>query len=456
MMDNNKFMTNEKDICSETLSYLSGVSVFSKIRASPVLKEFEALLTTIEEYTDKPRALISAWASFTSTLAEHNRGRTFFMYVVDLMIADENAFTLQAERGEVNTASLAFSMAENDLKRISMVADFDLPMLAIYISDMLWKAKCDDGARLVDFGVRTIGKLREHNHLLIQKEKPYALFEAPNAMVFADYIKNTGAGLFGKHNFFYWKRGAGLKPALNPDRVRLSELSGYEDERRVIIDNTERFLSGASANNLLLYGDRGTGKSAAVKAVCNEYRERGIRLIELRKCDLDEIPELMEKLSCRGLFFVLFIDDLSFEKQDDDFTMLKAMLEGGSDVKPNNVVVYATSNRRHFVKESFSDRPNLEQLSNGDVRAFDTMQEQLSLADRFGITILFSAPSQEEFVRIAEFIAERRSLFPCNDREKFKKNALVWERWFNGRSPRTAHQFVEWVASGVRFPWEDG
>jgi predicted AAA+ superfamily ATPase len=141
----------------------------------------------------------------------------------------------------------------------------------------------------------------------------------------------------------------------------------------------------------------------------------------------------------------VFIDDLSFESTDDSFTGLKALLEGGVERKPANVVVYATSNRRHLVKERQSDRPD------GDVRAFDTMQEQLSLADRFGLTVVFSAPNQDEYLGIAEFLARERGI-PTG--ETFRANALRWERWFNGRSPRTAVQFVDWAAGGDGFPWE--
>jgi predicted AAA+ superfamily ATPase len=157
----------------------------------------------------------------------------------------------------------------------------------------------------------------------------------------------------------------------------------------------------------------------------------------------------MEFTAARGLKFIVFIDDLSFEGLDDSFTGLKALLEGGVETRPRNTVIYATSNRRHLVREHQTDRPAAP--GDGDLRSFDTMQEQLSLSDRFGLTVFFSAPSRDEYLDIARFIAERRGLKPD---EKFRENALRWEQWFNGRSPRTASQFADWLKGGKPFPWD--
>ncbi len=227
----------------------------------------------------------------------------------------------------------------------------------------------------------------------------------------------------------------------------------------MIYADTKIFLEGKPANNLLLYGDRGTGKSAAVKAVCNEYADRSLRLLEVKKNDVLDLPEIMEQLSDRALKFVLFVDDLSFEETGGSFTAFKAFLEGGAESKPDNVVVYATSNRRHLVKERIEDRPGSSTAASGDIRAFDTMQEQFSLADRFGVTVIFTSPSQDDYLKIAEFLGKRRGLLNASSTDDeagkvFKENALRWERWFNGRSPRTAVQYVNWLEGGDTFPWE--
>jgi predicted AAA+ superfamily ATPase len=187
-----------------------------------------------------------------------------------------------------------------------------------------------------------------------------------------------------------------------------------------------------------------------------------LRLLELHKGDLVDLPVILDLLASRSLHFIVFIDDLSFETTDDAFTTLKAFLEGGVETRPDNVVIYATSNRRHLVKERLMDRPTTamaaDAASSGDVRAFDTMQEQFSLADRFGVTVVYAAPSQDEYLEIACFIAKQRGMLTAASGEKtlqrFREDALRWERWFNGRSPRTAVQYVDWVAGGDGFPWE--
>jgi predicted AAA+ superfamily ATPase len=279
---------------------------------------------------------------------------------------------------------------------------------------------------------------------------------------FCRHIHAHGAGELGLYRAFRWdtERGA-LLPVRTPDAVRLRDLAGYAEQRAVVVANTRRFLDGNNANNLLLYGDRGTGKSATVKALGNEFAQQGLRLVELPKQSLTQLSRVLETLGERALRFVLFIDDLTFERLDDSFTSLKALLEGDIEARPPNVVVYATSNRRHLVKEALADRPNTTQAAHsaesGDMRAFDTMQEQYSLADRFGLTVVFTAPGQEAFLDIAEHIALQRGLLTQRDeqaRRTFRANALRWERWFNGRSPRTAVQYVDWLAGGATFPWE--
>jgi predicted AAA+ superfamily ATPase len=280
------------------------------------------------------------------------------------------------------------------------------------------------------------------------------------------HIHAPGAGELGQYHAFRWNADIGaLQPVRRPDPVHVRDLAGYTEQRAIVVDNTRRFLAGASANNLLLYGDRGTGKSATVKAVCNEFATQGLRLLELPKQSLTQLPHILETLAARALRFVLYIDDLAFETLDDSFTSLKMLLEGDIEARPANVVVYATSNRRHLVKEQAADRPNTTLATSGDVRAFDTMQEQFSLSDRFGLTVVFTAPTQDEYLSIAEHIACQRGLLvPDGDdgaaRRVFRDNALRWERWFNGRSPRTAVQYVDWLAGsaanevGADFPWD--
>jgi predicted AAA+ superfamily ATPase len=219
--------------------------------------------------------------------------------------------------------------------------------------------------------------------------------------------------------------------------VRLVELVAYEREREPLIRNTERFLAGLPAHHALLYGLPGTGKSSTIKAILNEYASEGLRLVEVTKEDLSELPRVLEVLRGRGPRFVLFVDDLSFEEHEVEYKALKALLEGSVEAPPENVRLYATSNRRNLIRENFSDRGE----PGDDVHARDTMQEKLSLAARFGLRLTFPSPDQARYLQIVAGLAGERGLEVSA--EDLRERALLWDRWHAGRSGRTARQFVD-------------
>lgn len=255
----------------------------------------------------------------------------------------------------------------------------------------------------------------------------------------ADYYHKWGAGDMARYAAFRWRRteeGGVLEGVEQPDPIRLTDLVGYEEVRRPVIRNTVQFLRGLPANNVLLYGDRGTGKSATVKAILNEFRPQGLRLVELPRPHFADLGEILARLKERPQRFILFVDDLSFEEDETDYKYLKALLEGSVEARPDNVLVYATSNRRHLVSERFSDRPDPDEK-----RPDDTAQEKLSLADRFGLTVVFPSPDQEAYMRIVEGIAQQEGLDV--DRETLRRAAARWVLWHNERSARTARQFID-------------
>ncbi len=243
-----------------------------------------------------------------------------------------------------------------------------------------------------------------------------------------------GYGLFAKYHTFFLKNGE-LMPVSHPDQTSLSELYGYEIQRQEVIENTLALVQGKPAVNLLLYGDAGTGKSSTVKAVVNTYREQGLRLIELKKEQLREIPQLVDTLAHNPLKFILFIDDLSFTRDDDDFSALKAMLEGSVSSNAANVVIYATSNRRHLVRETFSDR------EGDEIHYNDTMQEMLSLSDRFGLTITFLRPDKTQYQEIVRELAQQYGVTMDPQELRVKADAFAIRK--SGYSPRVAKQFIE-------------
>jgi len=340
--------------------------------------------------------------------------------------------------------------------------------------DPSWQRKTDgpDGAVAPD-------RVSEIKELLLKSDS-----WSDCAGKLAEFHRSCGSGIFSKYRSFVWRRVPaialaggynipGIHPAYqdsislidgsckpepgtagsfigveSPDPVRFSDLVSYEPEREEVIRNTLHFLDGRPANNILLYGDRGTGKSSTVKALANEYHSRGLRIIEVPKGLLADFPLIIRRLAGRSLKFILFVDDLSFEDNDENYTALKAMLEGGLEIKPDNVLIYATSNRKHLIKERFSDRAGLASGSADDeVRAADTIQEKLSLSDRFGMTIVFSSPDKKTYLEIVEGIAKRRGLEV--DREYLRREAMKWELQYNGRSPRTARQFVDWLEAEI-------
>ncbi len=271
----------------------------------------------------------------------------------------------------------------------------------------------------------------------------------------AGFHRQHGNGIFSRYRAFVWRRvpensGQGVLVGIEaPDPVRFSDLIGYELEREDVIQNTLNFLDGKPANNILLYGDRGTGKSTTVKALVNEYHTRGLRMIEVPKRLLTDFPLIIRQLAGRSLKFILFVDDLAFEDNEENYTALKAALEGGLEAKPGNVLIYATSNRKHLIKERFSDRAGLTSGNIDDeIRAADTMQEKLSLSDRFGMTVVFSSPDKKKYLDIVEGLARKRGIDA--DTEYLKREALKWELQYNGRSPRTARQFVDWLEGQAR------
>ena len=248
-------------------------------------------------------------------------------------------------------------------------------------------------------------------------------------------LSTKGYGIFAEYYAFTLKNGK-LMPIKNPDPQRLSQLSGYELERGKVISNTLALLNNKPAANVLLYGDAGTGKSSTVKAVVNEYKDEGLRLVELNKSQLPELPDVIEKIAKNPLKFIIFIDDVSFSSDDDNFSSLKAVLEGSATAKTSNIAIYATSNRRHLVKEKFSDR------EGDDMHVADTREELISLSERFGLKVAFLKPDKENYLKIVENLAKENGI-EVTDELLMGAEAFALRR--NGRSGRAAKHYIQSV-----------
>jgi len=247
---------------------------------------------------------------------------------------------------------------------------------------------------------------------------------------------------FGLHKSFRVVRdedGVHIVPILNIAHVYLDDLVGYEIPKQKLVDNTLAFVNGKKANNCLLYGDAGTGKSSCIKGIVNEYYNKGLRIIELYKHQFQDLNEVIGQIKNRNYKFVIYMDDLSFEDFEIEYKYLKAVIEGGLEKKPANVLIYATSNRRHLIRENFSDKEEIRE----DMHTSDTVQEKLSLVARFGVTIYFGAPNKKQFQNIVKVLAQRNGLEMPE--EELLAEANKWELYHGGLSGRTAQQFIDYL-----------
>ena len=339
-------------------------------------------------------------------------GLSLRAHLIERVVHDENPFTLAAEAGAVTGPML--QAACEDLRHLSTLAALRFNAEGLPPEP----AVAAPGAGI--------------------KAKLAAAHDwAPLARDLADHIQAIGAGPMGRYHGFAWSSGQ-LKGIDHPDPIRLDQLVGHEEAKQTVLGNTEQFLRGLPANNLLLYGDRGTGKSSTVKALLHRYGPQGLRLVEVSRSDLKDVGSVMQRLRGRKQWFILFIDDLSFEEFEAEYKTFKAVMEGSLERRPDNVLVYATTNRKHLIKERWSDRPS---PADDEVHAGDTMEEKLSLADRFGLTVVFTTPDQEQYLAIVRELAAQRSIdLPWDE---LRRRALQWELWQNGRSGRTARQFID-------------
>lgn len=380
---------------------LNSLVIFRDVMNCRTIQSLERLLESLED-NDTLKQL-KAYSDFVSNLYRHHNDLS--SYILTLILEDENIYMIRtAHRLEISKKMEECLFSE--LESLQMIAEMT--------SSQVKKEIAYDGF------------FPDWDNTYYDFKKEYL-----NRI---DNIERYGYGIYAKYYMFIVKDSR-IVPVKYPDEVKLSQLIGYEKQRQLVIDNTLALINGKPASNVLLSGDAGTGKSSSVKAIANEFRDKGLRIIEIRKDQLREIPEIIDGLSKNPLKFILFIDDLSFAKDDDNFGALKAILEGSVSARANNIVIYATSNRRHLVKESFSDR------DGDDVHRNDTVQELISLSERFGLRITFSKPNKYEYLEIVKGLAKLNSLDMSE--EELEKEAERFAVGRSGRSARAAKQFID-------------
>lgn len=363
-------------------------------------------------------------------------------YLAFLLMTNENSFSLCCERIGAREGSVNH-FARQDFKAFHTLLHYDF-------SKLEWELGMDCFEVLKHY--QAIPKHERYYHKAVsekvQELSRFLLLAKDENQVFdimTRYYRDVGVGMFGLHRAFRIREmegGLQFLPINNTDSVLLSDLVGYELQKKQLRENTEAFLEGRAANNVLLYGDSGTGKSSSVKALINEYQDRGLRMIELYKHQFGALSQVIAEIKHRNYRFILLIDDLSFEENEVEYKYLKALIEGGVETRPDNVLIYATSNRRHFIRETWRDRNDTE--FTGDIHRSDTVEEKLSLSARFGVQINYSIPNREQFRDMVLHLAQKHGITLPED--TLLREANKWELRHGGISGRTAQQFVNYLA----------
>lgn len=366
-------------------------------------------------------------------------GNLWHCYLANLLVNDENSYSRACEmsgevEGSINRAVL------HDIVIFKEFFDFDFAPAAEFFGVESWdliENYHSSRAESKVYNARIRQRICDLARQLGQDNTPQGMKET-----LTQFYRDYGVGKFGLHKAFRIVSGEGgaqIVPITNITHVHLEDLVGYETQKQKLVENTEAFVQNRKANNCLLFGDAGTGKSSSIKAIANEYYEKGLRIIEIYKHQFRDLNDVIAQIKNRNYKFIIYMDDLSFEDFETDYKYLKAVIEGGLEKKPKNVLIYATSNRRHLIRETVSDKNERDE----ELHTNDTVQEKLSLAYRFGVTIYFGKPAPKEFQNIVRTLAKRYDI--DMGEERLLSEANKWELSHGGLSGRTAQQFIDYL-----------
>ncbi len=363
-------------------------------------------------------------------------------YLAYLLATTENPFSLTCEKIGANEGTVN-QFAKSDFRIFKALFDYDFSEMEKELGINCFRVISNYKA--VEKKERRYNKSVSDKVQMLSKQMEDAKDEEEIFLIVTDFYRAYGVGKFGLNKAFrLFPGGDGqlIRPITNTEDIRLDDLIGYELQKQKLIDNTEAFVEGRVANNVLLFGDSGTGKSTSIKAILNEYYDRGLRMIEIYKHQFQELSNVIAQVKNRNYRFIIYMDDLSFEEFEIEYKYLKAVIEGGLETKPDNVLIYATSNRRHLIRETWGDRSD---MTKDELHHSDTMQEKLSLVNRFGISICYTKPSQKEYFTIVKELAKKHPNITLTEQELCQK-ANAWELSHGGISGRTAQQFINYLA----------
>ena len=423
--------------------YLSKLVIYRTIEKESILFELADVLEQWQKQkTDKEDTINKVYQQVNRLLDVATKygfdGNLWQNYLAYLIAMTETPFGLVCEKrgaaeGSVNT----FAKADFEIFRQLFHYDFSALEQELEIDCFSVITNYHSIAKAEKYYNKSVSdKVKELSKNIANAADKEEVFQVVTA-----FYKDYGVGLFGLNKAFRLQESNGVQelvPITNTEEVHLDDLIGYEIQKAKLVENTKAYVEGRKANNVLLYGDAGTGKSTSIKAILNEYYKDGLRMIEIYKHQFSELAGLISRIKNRNYKFIIYMDDLSFEEFEIEYKYLKAVIEGGVETRPDNILIYATSNRRHLIKETWNDRNDVNTAI--DRHHSDTVEEKLSLVNRFGVTISFSKPSQKEFFEIVIGLARREGITMSD--EELKAEANKWELAHGGLSGRTASQFV--------------
>lgn len=416
------------------LQQIASLLLYRSVFKNPVGEAYINLLQLCsysnEDKSNSPAAIecLQAYSTWFKNLAHTNL--SWQDYLIQQILLDSNPFSQQVQTIAIEHLSPSLvDAAKNDLKILQNIYKCSNGKIIQWVQSTSQAAK-----NLIIWKATPSPKTCLHNRDNWQNALPQI----------ANHYRQYGTGIFARYTAFRWQNEQ-LIGVSQPDPRQLSEIVGYESQKETLVKNTQSLLAGYTALHTLLYGSRGTGKSSLIKALRTQYSNQGLRIVEVSKSELNNLPAIVEQLRDIPQKFIIFVDDLSFEEDDDAFKALKEVLEGNITATPQNIVVYATTNRRHLIREYFNDRPRPS--DSDEIHNWDTVQEKLSFSDRFGLTITFEPANQDTYLKIVNHLAQQAKINIAQDELEFR--AKQWATRGNGRSGRTARQFIDYLQADI-------
>lgn len=436
ILRNGGYFMTEKKYYKELYLNLEGLTIYRELLKDPVISNLNLLFKELSKTNPNIDEIFKLYFTLQNKLLEDSEafglsGNLLKSYVIDFLIKDKNFFTLTCEKIGSSIKENLYNIALNDIKIIYFLINFNLDSIGSLIN-----YPCN-----FFNNYSPSNKINKIKHFEAYKDN---ILNADSSKKFLDslieYYFHVGCGELSDCIAFKWDNPKGLIGVKNFNKITLDDIVGYEYQKKILVKNTFDFISGNTANNVLLIGSAGTGKSSSVKALLNKFYDKGLRLVQISKEQLLCLSSLLNELKNRGKYFIIFIDDLSFEEFETDYKEMKSVLDGGIEEIPDNILIYATSNRRHLIKETWNDR-----TADEEIHISDSVNEKLSLSERFGIVLTYTNPDKEHYLAIVKSLAKKQNI--KMDEDTLNLEASRWELKTHGRSGRTAKQFINYISS---------